>query len=243
MGGAEAMAVMDAVMPHYSEDTPTHTPANQVGHANSHSSQSGGTRPFTLQSTVGTLQPVRWDTPFYAAVNSWDTHTPANQVGHALLCYRQQLGHSSQSGGVRPFTPQLTVGTLTLQPIRWGASFNATVNSWDTHIPANQVGHALLRYSQQLGHSYSSQSGGTRLFTLQSTVGTLILQPIRWDTPFYATVNSWDSHTPANQVGCALLRYSQQLGLPHSSQSGGVRPFTLRSLAGTLAFQVTFFSF
>jgi hypothetical protein len=63
MGGAEAMAVMDAVMPHYSEDTPTHTPASQVGHAHSHSSQSGGTRPLILQQ-------VRWDTPFYATVNS-----------------------------------------------------------------------------------------------------------------------------------------------------------------------------
>jgi hypothetical protein len=88
MGGAEAMAVMDAVMPHYSEDTPTHTPANQVGHAHSHSSQSGGTRPLTLQ-------PIRWDTPIYA-VNSW---------GHS---------HSSQSGVVRPFMPQPTVGTLTV---------------------------------------------------------------------------------------------------------------------------------
>jgi hypothetical protein len=121
MGGAEAMAVMDAVMPHYTEDTPTHTPANQVGHAHSHSSQSGGTRPLTLQL-------IRWDTP---------THTPANQVGHTH-------SHSSQSGGVRPFTLQSTVGTLTLQPIRWGAPFYATVNSWDTHTPANQMGCALF---------------------------------------------------------------------------------------------------
>jgi hypothetical protein len=116
MGGAEAMAVMDAVMPHYSEETPTHTPANQVGHAHSHSSQSGGVRPFTLQSTAGTLtlQPIRWETPFYATVNSW---------GHS---------HSSQSGGTCPFTLQSTVGTLTFQPIRWETPFYATVNSWQS---------------------------------------------------------------------------------------------------------------
>jgi hypothetical protein len=210
--------------------------SQQLGH--SHSCQSGGTRPVTLQSTVGTLtlQPIRWGAPFYATVNSWDTHIPANQVGHALLRYSQQLGHShcSQSGGVRPFTLQPTAGTLKLQPIRLGAPFYATVNRWDTQTPANQVGCALLRYSQQMGHSNSSLSGWVRPFTLQLTDGTLKLQPIRLGAPFYATVKRWDTHTPANQVGYARLRYSQQLGHSHSSQSGGVRPIMLKPTVGQL---------
>jgi hypothetical protein len=142
---------MDAVMPHYSEDTPTHTPANQVGHAHSHSSQSGKPRPLTLQ-------PIRWVTPFYATVNIWDNPYPVGEVGNALLRYSQQLGHShsSQSGGVRRFTLQSRAGTLTLQPIRLDAPFYATIKSWDTHTPANQVGCAVLRCNQELGHSHSS---------------------------------------------------------------------------------------
>jgi hypothetical protein len=227
MGGAEAMAVMDAVMPHYSEDTPTHTPANQVGHAHSHSSQSGGTRPLTLQ-------PIRWDTPAHTPANHvghahshssqsggtrpltlqpirWDTptHTPADQVGHAH-------SHSSQSGGTRPLTLQQTGGTrpLTLQPIRWDTPI---------HTPVNQLGHA-------------SQSGGARPFTLQSTVGILALQPIRYRRIrlFYTTVNSWQTLTlQPIRWDTPFLRYSQQLGHSRSKKSGGARLFTLQLTVGT----------
>jgi hypothetical protein len=182
--------------------------------------------------TVGTLplQPIRWDMPFYATVNSWDTHTPANQVGHALLRYNQQLGHShcSQSGGIRTFTLQLTVGTRTLQPIRWGALFYATVNSWDTHTLANQVGYALLHYSQQLGHLRSIQSGGTRPFTLQPTVGTLYsalpsqsasIRPFTLQT----TVVKWDSQMRRILHSSQSVRHTNL----HFSQSSGTRQLTL----------------
>ncbi len=120
-----------------------------------------------------TLQPIRWDTP---------THTPAYQVGHAHA-------HSSPSGGTRPFAPQSTAGTLP--------------------TPANQVGCALLRYSQQLGHSNSSQSASIRLFTLQQQ----LLSGTR----------------PASQVRRILL---SSLSVSHTNlhffQSSGTRKLTLQ---------------